>query len=129
MSDNVLTQEMEKTFTQDEVNKIVSDRLSRDRAKNAADLAEREQELSSRELAMTAKEKLAENGLPKDLANILKYSDEKTLDAAIDTIKRITPQMPKGLKVLENKLPEGTNEPGDAASLAIKKAFGLDRKD
>ncbi len=128
MSDNVLTQEMEKTFTQDEVNKIVSDRLSRDRAKNAADLAEREQELLSRELAMTAKEKLAENGLPKDLANILKYSDEKTLDAAIDTIKRLTPQMPKGLKVVEKRLPE-VNEPGDATALAIKKAFGLDRKD
>lgn len=129
MSDNVLTQEMEKTFTQGEVNKIVSERLSRDRAKSAADLAEREQELSRRELAITAKEKLASHGLPKDLANILKYSDEKTLDAAIDTIKRITPQMPKGLKVLENRLPEGTNEPGDATAVAIKKAFGLDRKD
>lgn len=129
MSDNVLTQEMEKTFTQDEVNRIVSERLSRDRVKTVTDLDKREKELLSRELALTAKEKLAESGLPKDLADILKYSDEKTLDAAIDAIKKLTPKMPKGLKVLENRLSEGTNEPGDTTSLAIKKAFGLDRKD
>lgn len=58
-------QPKEKTFTQDEVNKIVSERLARDKGKNSAELEKREHELEQRELAMTAREKLAERGLPK----------------------------------------------------------------
>ena len=38
----------EKTFTQEQVNQIISDRLARDRAKGEAALAEREQQLAQR---------------------------------------------------------------------------------
>ena len=43
----------EKTFTQEQVNQIISDRLARDRAKGEAALAEREQQLAQRELLLT----------------------------------------------------------------------------
>ena len=51
----------EKTFTQEDVNRIVGERLAKEKAKNSgeADLAKREQELAQRELHMTAKELLS----------------------------------------------------------------------
>lgn len=79
----------EKTFTQDEVNKIVSERLARDKGKNSAELEKREHELEQRELAMTAREKLAERGLPKELAEVLRFSDDESMNKSIDAIEKI----------------------------------------
>lgn len=42
----------ETTFTQEQVNKIVSDRLAREKVKSEAALAEREQQLAQRELLL-----------------------------------------------------------------------------
>ena len=75
-----------KTFTQEEVNRIVSDRLARDREKRTAELDEREKAVKARELAVIAVEKLTAAGLPKEMAGVLKYDDEKTLDEAIAKI-------------------------------------------
>lgn len=79
-------QQTGKTFTQEEVNRIVSDRLARDRDKRSAELDEREKAVKARELAVIAVEKLAAAGLPKELAGVLKYDDETTLDEAISTL-------------------------------------------
>lgn len=82
-------QPKEKTFTQDEVNRIVSERLARDKGKNSAELEKREHELEQRELAMTAREKLAERGLPKELAEVLRFSDDESMNKSIDAIEKI----------------------------------------
>lgn len=47
-----------KTFTQDEVNKIISERLERDRNKRDKDLLEREEAISRRELQADVKDYL-----------------------------------------------------------------------
>ena len=78
-----------RTFTQDEVNRIVSNRLSEDRAKRAAELDEREKAVKARELAVIAAEKLAAAGLPKDLTAVLKYDDEESLEAAINQLSNM----------------------------------------
>lgn len=59
----------EKTFTQEDVNRIVQERLAKEKARNGgeADFAKREQELARRELHMTARELLSEKGLPVQL--------------------------------------------------------------
>ena len=48
----------EKTFTQDDVNRIVSDRLAKDREKASKELNEREQELAQREFRLNSRQKL-----------------------------------------------------------------------
>lgn len=117
----------QKTFTQDDVNRIVGERLSKDRSRNEADFVKRENDLKQRELAMTAREMLAEKGLPKDLADILRYSDEETLKTAIDKIQEFRSKENGGYKLLnggQHRLPEGDNR-GDNNEHSLKKAFGL----
>ena len=79
----------EKTFTQEQVNQIISDRLARDRTKGEAALAEREQQLAQRELLLTAREKLTENGLPVELVDALNVSSPEALEKALSTVKTV----------------------------------------
>lgn len=104
----------EKTFTQEQVNAIVSRRLAEEKAKSEAALNKRETELNQREMQIKAKELLAEKGLPKNLADVLRYSDEESLKAAIDVIDKTrgfkdssenTEQGEPKRKVFENPLP------------------------
>lgn len=99
---NTNTETVEKTFTQEEVNRIVSDRLARDRDKRTAELDEREKELKHRELAIAAREKLEEAGLNKELCKVLKYDDEAELDEAIKELQNI--------KGFDGKKPEKTGK-------------------
>lgn len=80
--------QQEKTFTQEQVNAIVGKRLAEAKASNEAALNKRETELNQREMQIRAKELLSERGLPKDLAKVLRYSDEESLTAAIDIIEK-----------------------------------------
>lgn len=114
----------EKTFTQAELNRILADRLTRDRDRRAAELDEREKQLKARELAVIAAEKLAAAGLPKGLAEVLRYDDEESLTAAIEQLASL-----RGFKsgdeptkkVIENRLPETTENP--CSDAAISDAF------
>lgn len=81
----------EKTFTQEDVNRIVGERLAKEKAKNSgeADLARREQELAQRELHMSAKELLSEKGLPVQLFDALNCTDKETMEKSIATVEKI----------------------------------------
>lgn len=80
-----------KTFTQEDVNRIVGERLAKEKAKNSgeADFAKREQELAQRELHMSAKELLFEKGLPVQLFDALNCTDKETLGKSIATIETV----------------------------------------
>lgn len=112
-----------KTFTQDDVNRIIQDRLAKERQKwekefetklneakteaeklakmNAEqkaeyerkkreeELAKREFEITRRELRATALETLAEKGLPKQLADILVYTDAEACKASIENVEKV----------------------------------------
>lgn len=112
----------DKTFTQDDLNKIISDRLSKERKKwdeefqakveeakteaqklakmNAEQKAEyerqqleeklnkREKEITRRELRATALETLAEKSLPKQLADILDYTDADSTNKSIEAVEK-----------------------------------------
>lgn len=79
----------EKTFSQEDVNRIVGERLAKEKAKGEAALAEREQQLAQRELLLTAKEKLTENGLPVELVDALNMSSPEALEKALSTVKTV----------------------------------------
>lgn len=76
----------EKTFTQDDVNRIVQDRLAKDREKASKELNEREQELAQREFRLNSRQKLVGKGYPETLLDALNCSSEEAFDKALGII-------------------------------------------
>lgn len=132
-TENNQNQQQEKLFTQDDVNRIVGERLARERNNVSAGMfAEKEHALNQRELKLDAREKLADAGLPKELLNAINCNSKKEMEESINTLKafyksseptavpRRTYQVSTGI---------GGNTGGSAAKSArddeIRKAMGL----
>ena len=113
----------EKTFTQEQLNAIVGERLAKERAKSEAALAERERELNKRELRLTAKERIKEKGLPEELIDALDVTDEETLNRALNAISKAINN--KEVKhIIPNTLPDGDHT-DDSPERELRKAMGL----
>lgn len=119
----------ETTFTQEQVNKIVSDRLAREKVKSEAALAEREQQLAQRELLLTAKEKLTESGLPVELLDALNVSSPEAMEKSLNTVKavidKIKAEAPKPFTIHGAKPAEAGRRPEVGADSRLRKAMGL----
>lgn len=118
----------EKTFTQEQVNQIISDRLARDRAKGEAALAEREQQLAQRELLLTAKEKLTENGLPVQLVDALNVSSPEALEKALSIVKTVMDKHKaeaRPIKFRGAKAAESLSHAKNTGDSSLRKAMGL----
>ena len=121
----------ETTFTQEQVNKIVSDRLAREKVNSEAALAEREQQLAQRELLLTAKEKLTDAGLPVELLNALNVSSPEAIEKAITTLKgvidKIKAEAPKPFTIHGAKPAEAGRRPEleSSGDSRLRKAMGL----
>lgn len=123
----------EKTFTQEDGNRIVQERLAKEKAKNSgeADFTKREQELAQRELHMSAKEMLSEKGLPVQLFDALNCTDKEALEKSISTIETVFNEYKanatsnikfKGFQPgVSTQMPDA----GDTEDLEIRKAMGL----
>lgn len=85
-------EETGKTFTQEDVNRIISDRLGKERDKikkeQEAALEKREKEIAVREMRMNALEKLNSRGLPSELVEAINYSDEESVDKSIEILAK-----------------------------------------
>lgn len=84
----------EKTFTQEQVNAIISERLAKERAKGESafaekeqQFAERERQLANREALIDLKDQLKEMGLPAELLPVLNVQDKAALTTALDALK------------------------------------------
>jgi hypothetical protein len=122
---NIL-QDTEKVFTQADVNRIIGERLSRDKLRGSEEFERRETELAERELKFTAKQLLSEKGLPTELAEILKLEDEKSVTEAIELLAKLmgTREKTETLKnAKERKLP--VSERTDENYGQLRRAFGL----
>lgn len=79
-----------RTFTQEEVNQIISGRLKEEREKmkkeQDASFAEREQKIAAREMRMNALDKLHEKGLPTSLVDAINCSSDETMNKSIDIL-------------------------------------------
>ena len=107
------TETVEKTFTQEQVNAIIGERLAKERSKSEAALAEREQQLVKRELLLTAKEKINEMGLPVELLDALDVSSAEALEKALKAVKMAFDKNNNGKSERhyeEYRLPDGKGE-------------------
>lgn len=121
------TEGTEKTFTQDEVNRIVQERLAKEKGKGETELQKRMQELDMRERKMNATQRLRENGLPDYLVDALNMETDEAFNASIDAVIK----MQKESKAEEPKVIGHGDLIGRIGGLnnhtdPIRKAFGLD---
>ena len=107
-----------KTFTQEEVNQIVSNRLKEEREKmkkeQDASFAEREQKITAREMRMNALEKLQEKGLPSSLV-------DETMTKSIDILMQTYKTEPQGHREPSYTPKDGSGVPHDT----VREAMGL----
>ncbi len=119
-----------KTFTQEQVNAIIGERLAKEKSKADAALAEREQQfaerekdLAKRELLFRAKEKLDKKGYPMELLEVLDVSSEEAVDKALEVIQKTIDNSRKGFKVIPNRLPEGSHDMEPPLSKQLRDAM------
>lgn len=121
----------EKTFTQQEVDEIVRSRLARERKRAGTGedtRSDREKSLDERELHLMARERLFDEGMPSQLADILKYTDEDSLDAALEVIKGLNLSNSEAPKAKSWGQRHSSAGGSDAEALKIRDAMGLNRK-
>lgn len=123
----------EKTFTQDQLNAIVSKRLAEEKGKFEAEVAQKEQDIQRREFMLSAKETLKEKGLPETLLRALDISTPGAFKEAVEIVEGIIkPAQEQNER--EAKKPRFTvpaNLGGYDApprDTVIKEAFGLRKK-
>lgn len=80
-----------KTFTQEDVNRIVQERLAKEKSKGNGDdeLNKRAAELDLRERKLTAREKLRENGLPDYLVDALNMNTDENFQKSMEAILKM----------------------------------------
>lgn len=126
-----MSENNERSFTQEEVNNIVSDRLKQERTKIMREAQEHEAKLNRREALLAAKADWTKRGLPADLLDTLDLSQEGSIEAAASILERIKPAN------TEKEAPQKANLPHFTTSIAggtaskpdvLRNAFGLNRR-
>ena len=87
-----------KTFTQEDVNRIVQERLAKERSKAAGngddELSKRAAELDMRERKLNAREALRKEGLPDYLVDALNMNTEEDFQKSMEAIKKLKGESP-----------------------------------
>lgn len=114
-----------KTFTQDDVNRIVQERLAKEKGKSNEELDKRAAELDKRERKMDAVQKLRENGLPDYLVEALNMETDEAFQKSMEAIKKMKGESPNtsGAVIIGKGNPIGTVTKNSADRL--RDAFGL----
>lgn len=119
----------ERTFTQDDVNRIVQERVAKEKAKGNDEVTKRMAELDKRERRMNAVDKLRENGLPDYLVDALNMETDETFQQSMEAILKMkgetaaTSQNDVGV-VIGKGSPIGAVT-GYGGGSDLKSAFGL----
>lgn len=117
-----------KTFTQEDVNRIVQERLAKEKSKGTGngddELNKRAAELDLRERKLTAREKLRENGLPDYLVDALNMNTDEDFQKSMEAILKMKGETngydkPVGKCNAIGKLGRGNSDD------STRKAFGL----
>lgn len=114
-----------KTFTQEDVNRIVQERLAKEKGKSNEDLEKRAAELDRRERRMNAIQKLRENGLPDYLADALNMDTDEVFQNSIEAIIKMKGENSEAAPyVVRTGNPIGVVKKGPSED-DLKGAFGL----
>lgn len=77
----------EKTFTQEEVNTIIQDRLAKEKEKHKKELSDMQADIARREKKLNAQERLTSKGYPKELVDLVNFESDETFNTSLDLIE------------------------------------------
>lgn len=113
----------EKTFTQEEVNRIVQERLSREKNKTPSEversLEEREKALAAREQEITFKAALRDRDIPEDVYEALNCTSEETFNKSLEIL---SPYFQRANEPILNAVAPTT---GNTSTDDIRRVMGL----
>lgn len=122
-----------RTFTQEDVNRIVQERLAKEKGKGNEDLDKRAADLDKRERKMNAVQKLRDNNLPDYLVDALNMDTDEAFENSLNAIIKMrgetgenagkTGRMP-GEVIIGCGDPIGTIKKGPRGD-DLRSAFGL----
>lgn len=98
-----------RLFTQEEVSRIVQDRLAREKGKRSEGETQREAELAKREAKISCMEYVYSMGYSKDIIDLLDVSDVEAFKEKADKLNA----MLSGPQAAESTGPEGTGSFGN----------------
>lgn len=78
----------ERTFTQEEVNTIVQDRLAKEKAKYEKLLADMQQDINRREKRLEVLQQLKDKNMPDDLINLVNLDNDDTINTSLALLER-----------------------------------------
>lgn len=103
-TENNTQQGENRTFTQDDVNRIVQDRLAKERGKRSDELAAKEAELCQREFKINATEALKSKGLPVELLDALNCKDMESFNKSVEIIGDYINQIKTEEEIKDNRV-------------------------
>ena len=112
--------ETPKTFDQEEVNRIVAERLKQERSKIMREAEQREAAIARREALLDARADWLKRGLPADLLDSLDLSRDGVVDAAASILEGMKTQTAPRAGFIGGRTPKEST-PADAT----RAAFGL----
>lgn len=116
----------ERTFTQDDVNRIVQERLAKEKGKGNEDLEKRAAELDKRERRMNAIDELRKNDLPDYLVDALNMETDEAFQQSMEAIKKMKGETSESTgRVVGTGNPIGAVVKGGGVD-ALRTAFGLE---
>lgn len=118
----------ERSFSQEDVNKIINDRLKKEKDKSERQLEVMAKEYAQKELHHKAKELLTSKGLSSDILEVLKFDDETTLTKNIDILEKAFKAIPPAKRVIAGARPAETLSPGGNNTGDLRAAMGLNKK-
>ena len=115
----------EKTFSQDDVNRIVQERLAKEKGKQNEELERRTAELDLRERKMNAIQTLRNNGLPDYLVDALNMDTDEVLEESIKAINRLRKESDSEDRVVGRMDVIGRVHATHSSEDKIRNAFGI----
>lgn len=123
--ENSTQQTGEKTFSQDDVNRIVQERLAKEKGKQSEELDRRTAELDRRERRMNAIQTLRNNGLPDYLVDALNMETDEAIEESIKAINRLRKESDSDDRVAGRMNVIGSVHATHISEDKIRNAFGI----
>lgn len=118
----------ERTFTQDDVNRIVQERVAKLKDKSNEEVTKRMAELDKRERRMNAVDKLRENGLPDYLVDALNMETDEAFQQSMEAILKMKGENPNSQQTASDTIIGKGNPIGAVVNhnhADVRAAFGL----